>query len=387
MKNTLLLPVIFGCALNLVACSSEQSTDSASSDSDGWSVVSNVDKFTDAKSRIAQKTFETETTKIEAQVQCRGSKQMVYTFTAFGSDGEGLPFRTRTGQNAYGNIITVSEILVRADQKPSATVSATPKDFNNQIKLALPALYKPNSNLLDASFVLIRLPLQNGDFDLEIDQTNPSIGAALAECRPDTADDASSNDASFDSRTAKAKASTPKGLSTSDQKLIAQYEKLNSQCRGGVGDRTEEVCDARTAFGMKMSDAGLCDGKEGQSEAEMEWHRCAVGSNGYQQSRSRTENKQESEYGGAEPGMAYAEFRRRLISAGFKPRISSEKAKLCADDPEYHDCTAHQYKETDSCSGTGEAFCNYTWEKGTRRYIILTREGEGGQVVEMRIDR
>ncbi len=89
----------------------------------------------------------------------------------------------------------------------------------------------------------------------------------------------------------------------------------------------------------------------------------------------------ELDFGGASVGMDYEEFRNRLIDSGFIP-LEAELPEECSANPDYADCN-YQYPETESCSGTGEAFCRYHWYKGDDDFMVITREGEGGQVVEM----
>jgi len=89
----------------------------------------------------------------------------------------------------------------------------------------------------------------------------------------------------------------------------------------------------------------------------------------------------DEEFGGAVVGMDYADFRDRLRFAGFIP-LELEKPAECVENPGYIDCN-YQYPETETCSGTGEAFCVYIWSKGDDDFFVMTREGEGGQVVEM----
>jgi len=114
-------------------------------------------------------------------------------------------------------------------------------------------------------------------------------------------------------------------------------------------------------------------------------------SNGQVDGRSKNywstdnEGNEDHEFGGAVIGMDYADFRDRLMFAGFQPDRINPKT-ICETEPDNFECD-YEYPETESCSGTGEGFCNYLWSKGDDSYIILTREGEGGEVVEMRFNR
>ena len=294
MTNRQLSVLLLACAICTTACTLETGEGTAS-DGD-WVLHEEIDKFTDKESKTTYRVFASDSASVEVRIQCLKDDKLVYTFTSFTVDDEGLPFRSRTNINQYGFSAEIADFMLRIDSSRSSRVPLRLKDYNNQAKFSVHSSTKLYNNLLDASTLLIRLPLQNGDFDLEIDQTSSNIDKALQSCKLD---------------------------------------------RAGLDGRT----------------------------------------------MPKTHDTDSQEYGGAEPGMDYGEFRQRLVSAGFQPVTSKETSEICADDPTSQECTAYKYKETDSCSGTGEAFCNYTWAKGRNRYIVLTREGEGGQVVEMRFER
>jgi hypothetical protein len=62
-----------------------------------------------------------------------------------------------------------------------------------------------------------------------------------------------------------------------ERKIMATYDGLNEQCRGG-GFATEEegdaVCAKREAYSDVVFNAGLCLGREEQATVEFQWHRC-----------------------------------------------------------------------------------------------------------------
>lgn len=89
----------------------------------------------------------------------------------------------------------------------------------------------------------------------------------------------------------------------------------------------------------------------------------------------------ETEFGGAVVGMAYDDFRDRLQFAGFEP-IAVDSHDRCDNDAGFVECNYH-YPETTDCMGTGEAYCSYTWRKGESEFLVTTRDGEGGEVIEM----
>jgi hypothetical protein len=62
--------------------------------------------------------------------------------------------------------------------------------------------------------------------------------------------------------------------------LIAIERQLNEMCRGWSGDdpHTGEACEVREKTARLLNKMGWCYGKEGQSGAEMDWHRCGKNS-------------------------------------------------------------------------------------------------------------
>ncbi|TZG35007.1 hypothetical protein AGR1_16360 [Agrobacterium sp. B1(2019)] len=59
-------------------------------------------------------------------------------------------------------------------------------------------------------------------------------------------------------------------------RLIAQWEELNSSCRGGSGDlpETHLACERRESVGDKLQAVGWCYGREGEYGYQMQWHAC-----------------------------------------------------------------------------------------------------------------
>lgn len=89
----------------------------------------------------------------------------------------------------------------------------------------------------------------------------------------------------------------------------------------------------------------------------------------------------DEDFGGAVVGMLYDDFSDRLQLAGFDP-VSVDPEQRCAEGSGFVSCD-YDYPETSGCMGTGEAYCNYLWEKGSQLFNITTRDGEGGEVIEM----
>jgi hypothetical protein len=59
-------------------------------------------------------------------------------------------------------------------------------------------------------------------------------------------------------------------------RIIAQWQKQNSDCRGGPGDSEETMraCERREAVGEKLEAVGWCYGREGEYGYQMNWHVC-----------------------------------------------------------------------------------------------------------------
>ena len=60
------------------------------------------------------------------------------------------------------------------------------------------------------------------------------------------------------------------------EQLIAIWLDLNSMCRGWSGDsrHTDEVCVVREKVDRVLGALGYCYGQRGQSDAQMQWHKC-----------------------------------------------------------------------------------------------------------------
>ena len=65
--------------------------------------------------------------------------------------------------------------------------------------------------------------------------------------------------------------------------LIESWLAAEERCRGGAGDdpATFAACDQRDWALEKLNAAGWCYGREGESNAEFQWHTCGPGSLGY----------------------------------------------------------------------------------------------------------
>lgn len=82
--------------------------------------------------------------------------------------------------------------------------------------------------------------------------------------------------------------------------------------------------------------------------------------------------------GGARPGMVYAEVRRKLIAAGFKPE-PRPKGQLCGYSS---NC---DLLETDACSGTGDDQCSYNFSKGAVRIYVTGIGGVQGKAQSQKV--
>lgn len=62
--------------------------------------------------------------------------------------------------------------------------------------------------------------------------------------------------------------------------LIELYTQSDSGCRLTRGQDVEikVACTARSFYGAVLNERGWCVGKEGQANAEMEWHECEADS-------------------------------------------------------------------------------------------------------------
>jgi len=69
-------------------------------------------------------------------------------------------------------------------------------------------------------------------------------------------------------------------VSESVPELIELYTQSDSGCRLTRGHDVEiqVACTARSFYGAVLNERGWCVGKEGQANAEMEWHECEADS-------------------------------------------------------------------------------------------------------------
>jgi hypothetical protein len=65
--------------------------------------------------------------------------------------------------------------------------------------------------------------------------------------------------------------------SGTDKQIISIYNDLDEMCRGwpGDGSHTGSVCVVRDKLGKVLEESGYCYGKDRQSEAESQWHKCS----------------------------------------------------------------------------------------------------------------
>lgn len=92
----------------------------------------------------------------------------------------------------------------------------------------------------------------------------------------------------------------------------------------------------------------------------------------------------DEEFGGAVVGMEYADFRDRLLFAGFTPiPVNRDQCDL---DHESEGC-AFAYPETDVCGGISITHCTHWWRKDRQRFYVRTVDHEKGKVVSMSYDR
>lgn len=92
----------------------------------------------------------------------------------------------------------------------------------------------------------------------------------------------------------------------------------------------------------------------------------------------------DEEFGGAVVGMEYADFRDRLLFAGFTPiPVNRDQCDL---DHEAQGC-AFAYPETDVCGGVSVTHCTHWWRKDGQRFYVRTIDHEKGKVVSMSYDR
>lgn len=74
--------------------------------------------------------------------------------------------------------------------------------------------------------------------------------------------------------------SLPAAMSPDAKAVASRWEKLDQKCRGESGDKpsTMDACERRESVAAKMKPFGWCLGKNNQTTAEQDWHRCAKGS-------------------------------------------------------------------------------------------------------------
>lgn len=87
-----------------------------------------------------------------------------------------------------------------------------------------------------------------------------------------------------------------------------------------------------------------------------------------------------ADFGGAKPGMGYAEARKRILAAGYRP-VPRPSGEFCGySEP----C---QLPETEACAGTGLGQCSYVFIKGGRRIQVDGVGGEEGGALSQKVIR
>ena len=73
----------------------------------------------------------------------------------------------------------------------------------------------------------------------------------------------------------------PAQAASRPSRMIAEWTRLNSLCRGGSGEdhRTVEACDARDKLIKQIDKKGWCYGKKAQLGYQFRWHACVSNSN------------------------------------------------------------------------------------------------------------
>lgn len=87
-----------------------------------------------------------------------------------------------------------------------------------------------------------------------------------------------------------------------------------------------------------------------------------------------------AEIGGAKAGMIYADARKRILAAGYKP-VARAAGEFCG----YSD--ACKLPETEACAGTGAGQCSYRFQKGARKIQIDGIGGEEGGAQSQKVIR
>lgn len=67
---------------------------------------------------------------------------------------------------------------------------------------------------------------------------------------------------------------------TKPDRLISQWDRENTTCRGSSGDNPEtlKACERREAIGAKLDRVGWCYGRKGEAGYQYQWHGCDQGS-------------------------------------------------------------------------------------------------------------
>lgn len=73
----------------------------------------------------------------------------------------------------------------------------------------------------------------------------------------------------------------PAAAAPSVQELLKAEAAANAACRGSTEPesiQTQEECDRRDRLVGRLSQEGMCYGRQGEVGAQMRWHRCGPGS-------------------------------------------------------------------------------------------------------------
>lgn len=98
----------------------------------------------------------------------------------------------------------------------------------------------------------------------------PSTASTQGSTQPETVDAPGAGDAAAQPApdTAKNAMAPPKDIAhQSTNELIAQYDPLEEECRGGAGGADGPACTARDSIGRELEHRGMCVGND--------WHPCS----------------------------------------------------------------------------------------------------------------
>lgn len=272
---------------------------------DGWTYESSTDPMSDAKVSRVTRSVEGTNANLDVSVSCADGGALSYSLTVSGSDSEPTELRARVVP--FGTTAgTWVDYEARADSQPAQEISFLNPEYSNQVVLGTrdtDAIYDsngdltypssiltidPTERLARASKVTLRLPLTDADETFAWRQDDPAFRRAIMPCLDQRSaaraqmtkswnEELESRKRDYNERVARMNERTSEVAGKKrDDPMIAEYEKLNSDCRGGSGDdpATMEACEQRDAVGKKLDARGVCKGRQGEAGYEMTWHRC-----------------------------------------------------------------------------------------------------------------